>query len=92
MTALQEARQANHTSIGMVKPDKVVRAYAEEVSEEDHREWWERHAEYRLQLEIDFEIENEARPVRELPPPDYRFKIEFVSAGKVHDFTIFDWG
>ena len=88
VTALQEAREQNGTSIGMVKPAEVLRVFTEAYPEDERRDFWAKYKAIQQVQEIPFEEEN---PVQPISPPDYRFKVRFRSGDREHEFTVFDW-
>jgi hypothetical protein len=87
---LLEANAADSTSLGLVRPDAVVKVHAERFSEQEKQEFWEKYRQIQQVQELPFEPEAvfEVKPIRH---PDFRFKIRFSSAGREHDFSIFDW-
>jgi hypothetical protein len=92
--ALQAAREQDGTSIGMVKPLSVTDYRVEAYSEQDRREFWAKYQSILSQQELQFEPEEE-RPVRPLPPPEFRFQMKFrcddADCTKDHVFSVFDW-
>ncbi len=88
--ALQEARENNGTTIGMVKPHEVIDFYAEPYPDDEKRQFWSKYKAILAQQELQFEPEEET-PVKPISPPDFRFKIKFRSDDKEHEFSVFDW-
>jgi hypothetical protein len=90
VTALQAAREAHGTSIGMVKPDEVLGYPVETYPEDEKKSWWARYHGILQQPDLPF-TEEEDEPIRPISPPDFRFKIKFRSGEKEHEFSVFDW-
>jgi hypothetical protein len=92
--ALQAARAADGTSIGLVKPKECMGFYAEAFPQAEKDEFWRKYRSIQRQPDLPFEPDSDEE-VRPLPPPDFRFKIQFrcddSACSKVHDFTAFDW-
>lgn len=88
--ALQEARERDGTTIGMVKPHEVLEFSADPYPEDERRQFWTKYKAIMSQQEIQFEGEEESN-VKPLSPPEFRFKIKFRSDDKVHEFSVFDW-
>jgi hypothetical protein len=91
---LQGEREKEGTSIGMVKPLSVSDCRVEAYSEQERREFWDKYQSILAQQELQFAPEEE-RPVRPLPSPEFRFKLQFrcddPACTKDHLFSVFDW-
>ncbi len=92
--ALQNARESQGITIGIVKPHEVLGFQAEPYSDEEKRCFWSKHRRIVEQGELQYDAALD-KPVRPLNPPDYRFQIKFrcpnSNPEKVHVFTVFDW-
>jgi hypothetical protein len=91
--ALQEAEERDHTSLGLVRPKKIVRVYPRRRPEKD-REAWEQHREEAIRqrdLLVDAEVKT-----RELKYIPIRYHAEFIcddpACSTQHDMSILDWG
>lgn len=88
---LLEANLAASTSLGLVRPGRVIRVHAERFTEREKAEFWENYRRIQQVQDLPFfepAAEAEVKPIRH---PDFRFKIKFQSAQREHDFTVFDW-
>lgn len=92
--ALKLRQEQDHTSLGLIKPARVINIRAEELPQDDRLRYWERYEEATKQLELPFDTQTAERP-KPLGPPDYRYKIEFKccdsACTKPHTFSVLDW-
>lgn len=91
--AIRVARGRDGTSIGLVQPKEFVGFHAEAFPQQEKDEFWRKYRSIQEQPDLPFEPDTEAE-VRPLPPPDYRFKIQFRCDDESctgHDLTVFDW-
>jgi len=93
LQALQEARQRNEASIGLVPPSEIIDIFAEPLSPAERTELQRKYDVIQNQRSL---FDDPSRPrVKPLSPPDFRFKVEFRCADEdatvSHKFSILDW-
>ncbi|MFH1862891.1 MAG: hypothetical protein ABH878_08780 [bacterium] len=92
--ALQERQLIDQTSLGLVKPFRILDIQAQPFSQQEKNEFWKNYldAVSQMNLPLDSETNREIKP---LTPPDYRFRINFTCADAMcnhgHSFRILDW-
>jgi hypothetical protein len=78
----------------MVKPLAVTDYRAEPYTPRERREFWEKYQGILAQQEFQFDRQ-EDQGVRPLPPPEFRFQIQFrcddPACTQEHLFSVFDW-
>jgi hypothetical protein len=91
--ALQAQQAIDHTSLGVVKPKKIVQIVHEPYSKPEREAYWRKYRETVAQLPIEFD--EDAEIVKPLTPPDFRFQVRFTCDGPacrlVHKFSVLDW-
>jgi hypothetical protein len=90
---LQARQKADATSLGVLKPKKIVQVHVENYAPAERNTFWKRYKETVAQLEL--ELDENKREPKPLTPPDYRFQIRFTcddpACTLVHKFGILDW-
>jgi hypothetical protein len=89
-----QARQAlDGTSLGVLKPKKIVQVQHSPYAPAEKSAFWKRYKETVAQLQL--ELDENRREPKPLTPPDYRFQIRFTcddpACTLVHKFGILDW-
>lgn len=87
---LIEDNALHSTSLGLVRPDSILKVHAERFSEKEKEEFWKKYRQIQQVRELPFNPEEEVE-VRPIKHPDFRFKIRFRSAERESDLTVFDW-
>lgn len=92
--ALQARQRIDHTSLGLVKPLKILDISAAPTNVEERAEFWKRYQDSLQQMELPLEKE-EHHEVRPLQPADFKFRIRFQcndeQCRSEHYFGILDW-
>lgn len=88
--SLQQRQQQDRTSLGLVKPLKIIDVTKHEITSKEQSQFLKSYEE--VMLQIDFSS-HEVKPLR---PPDYKFKVHFrCDDGQCphngHKFSILDW-
>lgn len=93
--ALQERQANDHTSLGLVKPKKILDVRSVQLSPGEREEFWQRYHSALEQMDLPLSPET-GSPIKPMKPPDYRFKVRFTCDDsrcvRSHDFSILDWG
>jgi hypothetical protein len=89
-----QARQAtDHTSLGVLKPKKIVQITAEKYPKADQDMFWRRYKDTVAQMQL--ELDDDRREPKPLTPPDFHFRVRFTcddpACQLVHKFGILDW-
>ncbi len=91
---LQKRQQIDHTSLGLVKPLRVVKVVAQRYSQHERDEFWGNYKDALRQMDLPLDQET-GREIRPLTPPDYRFKVHFrcndERCDNDHIFSVLDW-
>lgn len=90
---LQAREAADHTSLGLLKPKKIIQVHVDRFPSKERNTFWTRYNAIVAQMELDLgEDHEEPKP---LTPPDYkfflRFKCDDTRCEGVHKFGILDW-
>lgn len=92
--ALQEKQREDRTSLGLVRPKRIAKVFAEPLSAAERDQFWQKHDQITRQRRLILEPELK-QAVEPLSPPEYRFKIDFFCddkrCHKGHTFTVLDW-
>ncbi len=90
---LQSRQARDHTSLGILKPKKIVQVHVEPFPNAERQSFWRRYKEIVAQMEL--ELDDDKLEPKPLTPPDYRFQIRFTcddpACRGVHKFGILDW-
>lgn len=90
---LLDAEATDHTSLGLVKPKKILRVYVQSRPESDRIEWEEQRELSLAQRDLFVDAETKTRDLVFMP---IRYKIKFVcddpACTTEHDMAILDWG
>lgn len=90
--ALQEKQAKDHTSLGLVKPKRIIQISSTAFTPVEKRQFWRKYDQVLAQPQFAFKEEN---PVKPLHPPDWRFVIRFTCDDArctgVHNFSVLDW-
>jgi hypothetical protein len=90
---LQARQRADATSLGVLKPKKIVQVQVGNYAPAEKNVFWKRYKETVAQLELG--LDDSRREPKPLTPPDYRFQIRFTcddpACTLVHKFGILDW-
>lgn len=91
--ALQEAQSRDHTSLGLVKPKRIMRVYLKRRPAEEKEEWERQREEAVRQRDLFVDSESSTKDLVYMPV-QYRAEFECDSIGctTVHDMSILDWG
>jgi uncharacterized protein YjhX (UPF0386 family) len=93
VAALQAAELDDHTSLGLVRPGKVLRIYAERRSNEEREEWDKQREAALSQRDLFVDAETKTKDLVFIP---VRYKIRFTcehsACATEHDMSILDWG
>jgi hypothetical protein len=91
--ALQDAQRRDRTSLGLVKPGKVIRVYARRRSEDERKEWDEHRGRALAQKDLFVKAEDTTKELR-FVPVEYRaqFTCGDPTCTTEHDMSIRDWG
>lgn len=91
--ALQDAEARDHTSLGLVRPSKVVRVYARKKSRQEKDEWNEQREAALKQRDIFVDVDTKTKDLVFVP---VQYRICFVCSDPTctieHDLSILDWG
>jgi len=91
--ALQARQQLDNSSLGVLKPKKIVQVLPEKYAPAEKNKFWERYK--AIVSQMDLGLDEEQREPKPLTPPDYRFRIRFTcddpACSLVHKFGILDW-
>ena len=91
---LQEKQRRDHTSLGLVKPAKILDIRSVRYDQGDRDRFWSHYQDAIRQMELPFDAES-GHEIKPLTPPDYRFKIRFCCNGtdcqREHNFSVLDW-
>lgn len=92
--ALQEKQRIDNTSLGLVKPLRVMDVCVYPFSREEKDKFWQHYKEAISQMELPLDLESK-HVVKPLRPADYRFKAVFRCdddrCRTDHHFSILDW-
>jgi hypothetical protein len=96
VAALQAAEAATHTSLGLVRPQKITRVYARKKSEGERKEWEESRERALANRDLFVDVETKTQDLRFM---GVQYRICFVCDDTActcqkspHDCGIFDWG
>jgi hypothetical protein len=93
VNALVEARQANHTSLGLVKPKQVIR-FRMKYRSPNERDEWEQHREQAIaQKDLFVDVDSKTKDLSFMPVRYYaEFLCEDAACSTTHDMSVLDWG
>lgn len=90
--ALQAKQKKDHTSLGLIRPKKIVQVISTPVPSDERNNYWRNYKMKVAQLQLEY---REEEPVKPLTPPDFRFQIRFTcddpACEAVHKFSVLDW-
>jgi hypothetical protein len=90
--ALQEKQAHDHTSLGLVRPKRVIQVTSTRFTPAEKKSFWRKYDQVLAQPQFAFKEEH---PVKPLHPPDWRFVIRFTCddarCDGVHNFSVLDW-
>lgn len=90
--SLLDAEDAGHTSLGLVKPSRVIRVYARQKSQSEREEWEEKRRQALQQKDLFVDPEAETKELVFIP---VEYRVEFRCGDdrcNGHDMSIRDWG
>jgi hypothetical protein len=87
---LLEANASQSTSLGLVRPDSILRVHAERFPDNEKAGFWDKYKQIERVRDLPFEPEAEAK-IQPIRHPDFRFKVRFCSGDRESDLTVFDW-
>lgn len=92
--ALQAQQATDSTSLGLVKPSKILGVFAHSTNNEERDDFWKRYLDSLQQMKIPFE-NVEHHDVKPLSPAEFKFKIKFKcndeKCKREHTFSVLDW-
>lgn len=93
LEALREQERMNHTSLGLVKPKRIIDIFAKRKSDTERQEWEEKKAAAMAQRDIFVDVTEELDELSYIPV-EYRVRFECDDEACIgeHDLSIHDWG
>jgi hypothetical protein len=91
--ALQDAERNDHTSLGLVRPKRIIRVYAKHRSDEERQEWDAHREQAIAQKDLFVDAETKTKDLVFMPI-QYRavFECADPACPTQHDMSILDWG
>ncbi len=93
VNALLAAEAADGTSLGLVQPGRVVRAYARRRTKQEHADWIKQRDAALANRDLFVDVDSK---VKDLVMPGVEYRLEWVCSDHAcsiqHDMSILDWG
>lgn len=93
--SLQTQWQQDGTSLGIIKPGRILNVYKRTINQDEKNDFYERYDNAVAQWDLPIVDPLTNREIKPLSPADFRFKVKFIcndpNCHIEHNFTILDW-